>query len=70
MSSHKHHEHLERIKDAIHKTDKLDESQKKSSVKIIEEWYAEDLAFDALQNQLLKVSIFFEDLFGELGLTK
>jgi len=68
MSSHKNHEHLETIKNAIHTTDSLDESQKASSVKIIEEWYAEDLAMDTLKNKLLEVSIFFEELFGELGI--
>jgi len=67
MSSHKHHEHLERIRNAIHTTDSLDESQKKSSVKIIEEWYAEDLAMDTLKSKLLGISIFFEEVFEGLG---
>jgi len=68
MSSHKHREHLEKIKNTIHTTDKLDESQKSSSVKIIEEWYAEDLAMDTLKNKLLDISVFFEEVFSELGL--
>ena len=68
MSSHKHHEHLERIKDAIVQTKNLDESQKKQSVKIIEEWVKEDRAFGMLEEELIKVSIFFEELFSELGI--
>ncbi len=68
MSSHKHHEHLTHIKNAIHKTDKLDASQKSSSVKTIEEWYEEDKAIGTLRNELLKISIFFEEVFSELGI--
>ena len=68
MSSHKHHEHLTKIKNAIHKTDKLDASQKSSSVKTIEEWYKEDKAMGVLKNELLKISIFFEEVFSELGI--
>ena len=68
MSSHKHHEHLTKIKNAIHKTDKLDADQKSSSVKTIEEWYAEDRAMGTLKNELLKVSAFFEEVFSELGI--
>ncbi len=67
MSSHKHKAHLEQIKQSIHATDRLDEAQKSSSVKIIEEWYLEDKAMDALKSKLLNVSIFFEEIFSELG---
>ncbi len=67
MSSHKHKEHLEQIRQSIHTTDKLNEDQKSSSVKIIEEWYAEDKAMDTLKNKLVNVSVFFEELFLELG---
>ena len=70
MSAHKHKEHLERIKDAVIHTDKLDESQKSDSVKRIEEWIEEDKAFGTLQEELLNISEFFEVLFAELGLTK
>lgn len=68
MSSHKHKEHLQQIKEAISKTDQLDESQKSSSVKLVEEWYMEDRAMDTLKNKLLDVSLFFEEVFSELGL--
>ena len=68
MSAHKHKEHLEKIKDAIDKTDRLNEDEKSSSLKIVEEWYTEDMATDTLQNKLLDISIFFEEIFSELGL--
>ena len=68
MSSHKNKEHLEKIKDVISTTDQLDESQKSSSVKLVEEWYTEDKAIDTLKNELLEISIFFEEIFSELGL--
>ena len=70
MSSHKHREHLEKIKDAVVKSDKFDESQKSESVKRIEEWIAEDKAFGTLLEELLHVSEYFEVLFAELGLSR
>ena len=68
MSSHKHKEHLDKIKEAIHTTDKLNEQEKSSSVKIVEEWYTEDKAMNELQGKLFGISVFFEELFAELGL--
>ena len=68
MSSHKHHEHLEVIRNSIHTTSDLDESQKSESIKRIEEWVLEDRAFGTLKNELLKISLFFEEVFSELGI--
>ncbi len=70
MSAHKHREHLEKIKDAVVKSDTLDENQKSDSVKRIEEWVEEDKAFGTLKEELLNISEFFETLFAELGLSK
>ncbi|MEN4044864.1 MULTISPECIES: hypothetical protein [Sulfurimonas] len=70
MSAHKHKEHLEKIKDAVVNSDKLDESQKSDSVKRIEEWIEEDKAFGTLMEELLNISEYFEVLFAELGLSK
>ncbi len=70
MSAHKHKEHLEKIKDAVVNTNKLDENQKSDSVKRIEEWIEEDKAFGTLKEELLNISEFFEILFAELGLSK
>jgi len=65
MSSHKH---VEMIRESIQKTTKLDESQKSESMKRVEEWVIEDKAFGTLKEELIKVSIFFEEIFSELGI--
>ncbi len=70
MSAHKHREHLQRIKEAVTKSEKLDENQKSDSVKRIEEWVEEDKAFGLLKEELLNISEYFEVLFAEIGLTK
>jgi hypothetical protein len=65
MSSHKH---IEILKDKITKTSKLDDSQKSDSMKRIEEWVVEDRAFGILKDELIKISVFFEEVFSELGI--
>jgi len=65
MSSHKH---VEMIRESIKKTTKLDESQKSESMKRVEEWALEDRAFGTLKDELIKVSVFFEEIFSELGI--
>ncbi len=62
------HKHIETIKEHINKTTNLDEAQKSDSMKRIEEWVMEDRAFGTLQNELIKISTFFESLFAELGI--
>ena len=37
-------------------------------MKRVEQWYAEDRAFEALEGDLVKISQFFEGIFSELGL--
>jgi hypothetical protein len=70
MSTHKDKEHLEKIKDAISNSEKLNEEEKSDSVKRVEEWIVEDKAFGTLKEELLEVSEYFEILFAELGLSK
>ncbi len=65
MSSHKH---VEMIRESIKNTTKLDESQKSESMKRVEEWVLEDRAFGTLKDELIKVSVFFEEVFSELGI--
>jgi len=65
MSSHKH---VEMIQESIKKTTKLDESQKSESMKRVEEWVLEDRAFGTLKDELIKISVFFEEIFSELGI--
>ncbi len=49
-------------------SNKLSDSEKSSSVKIVEEWFREDKAMGTLKEELLKISLFFKDIFVELGL--
>ena len=67
MSSHKHHERLEQIKDAIAKAELSDE-EKSNAWKHIEEWYAEDKAFGTLYEKLAEISPKIEALMEEVGL--
>jgi len=67
MSSHKHHEHLERIKNTIH-TSNVSEKTKSDSVKHIEEWVAEDRAEGVLMEELVEKFAELKPLFAEVGL--
>jgi len=67
MSSHKHHEHLETIKERIAASEILDASEKSDGVKKVEEWIAEDKGFGLLYDELLKLSAKFEPILKELG---
>lgn len=68
MSSHKHLEKLESIKEAIAKSSTLSESEKSESMKRVEEWAMEDIAFGTLEDELFKISNYFRELFSELGI--
>lgn len=68
MPSHKHHEHLEKIKESIAASDTLSEQEKSDGVKKVEEWIAEDKGFGLLYDELAKLSAKFEPLLQELGL--
>ena len=68
MSSHKHHEHLEKIKEAIRNSRELSEEEKSNSLKHIEEWIEEDKATGALYEELLKLTEKFKPILAELGL--
>ena len=58
----------EQLKEAIIRTDKLNEEQKTQSVKHIEEWVTEDRAFGLIYDELIEVSEAFKEIFKELGL--
>lgn len=69
MPSHKHHEHLEKIKQHIVASDLLSEEEKSEGVKRIEAWIAEDKGFGLLYEELEKLSAKFDPLLKELGLS-
>ena len=68
MPSHKHHEHLAKIKENISASDVLSEQEKSDGVKKVEEWIAEDKGFGLLYDELVKLSAKFEPILQELGL--
>ena len=68
MAHHKHHEKLERLKEAIRNSDRLSEEEKNNALAHIEEWYEEDKAFGALIETLVEKFAALEPLFAELGL--
>jgi hypothetical protein len=68
MPHHKHHEKLEKLKEAIRSSDKLTEEQKSNALAHIEEWYEEDKAFGALIESLIEKFAELEPIFAELGL--
>jgi len=60
--------HLQRIKEALHSSNTLSESEKSASVKTVEEWAIEDKAMSLLTEQLLEISAKIKPLLAELGL--
>jgi hypothetical protein len=68
MPHHKHHEKLEKLKEAIRNSDKLTEEEKSNALAHIEEWYEEDKAFGLLIETLVEKFAALEPIFAELGL--
>jgi len=68
MSSHKNHEHLEKIKDAVINSKELSEYEKTNTIKHIEEWIAEDKADGILAEELIKIANGIKPILAELGL--
>lgn len=60
--------HLETIKENIDKSNTLSEDEKSDSMKRIEEWYAEDKAWETLMAELSEISSKVKTLLADLGL--
>ncbi|GEM_PF-762071 len=73
MPHHKHHEKLEKLKEAIKNSPDLTEEEKSNALAIIEEWYIEDLAdqevnlVEMLKAKLLELTAKLEPILAELG---
>ncbi|MRI57956.1 MAG: hypothetical protein C6H99_00440 [Epsilonproteobacteria bacterium] len=71
MPHHKHHEKLEKIKEAIQNNPDLSEEEKSQAMKLIEEWYIEDQAdqyfWTMVKEKLLEISAKIEPILAELG---
>jgi len=68
MMSKSNLKHLEAIKENIDKSDALTQEEKSNSFKHIEEWYAEDKAWDSLMAELSSLSPKIKAILAELGL--
>lgn len=60
--------HLETIKENIDKSAALSQDEKSDSMKRIEEWYAEDKAWEALMAELSELSPKVKSILADLGL--
>jgi hypothetical protein len=60
--------HLETIKENIDKSEALSQEEKSDSMKRIEEWYAEDRAWEALMAELSELSPKVKTILADLGL--
>ena len=68
MSSHKNHEHLNRIKDAVINSKELNEDEKTNTIKHIDEWLLEDKAEGLFIEELLDLTSAVKPILAELGL--
>ena len=67
MAHHKDHEKLERIKEAIARSD-LKEEEKSNALAHVEEWYAEDRGAGTLVEMLLERFATLKPILAEAGL--
>ena len=68
MSSHKHHEHLSKIKEAVVDSKVLNESEKSQTIQRLDEWIAEDKAEGIIYEELVELAAGIRPLLAELGL--
>ena len=68
MSSHKNHEHLTKIKDAVTKSKELSEDEKTNTIKHIDEWLLEDKAEGTFLEELIELASGMRPILVELGL--
>jgi len=68
MSSHKNHEHLNKIKDAVINSKELNEDEKTNTIKHIDEWLLEDKAEGLFIEELLDLTSAVKPILAELGL--
>ncbi len=68
MSSHKHHEHMQQIKERVTVAPELSEAEKSQTIKRLEEWVVEDKAEGIFYEELLEISQNIKPILAELGL--
>ncbi len=60
--------HLEKIKEAVQRTDTLSKEEKSLAVQKIEEWYVEDKGMGLLGEQLMQITKKINPILEEMGL--
>jgi len=68
MSSHKNHEHLTKIKDAVLNSNSINEDEKTDTIKRIDEWLLEERASGTFAEELLEIAPEIRAMLTELGL--
>ena len=68
MSTHKHKEHLVKIKDAVTNSSDLSSKEKTDTIKRIDEWLLEDKAEGVFLEELLELASGIRPILKELGL--
>ncbi len=61
-------EKVEKIKEAIKKSDKLSDEHKEKALSKVQEWYIEDKADGLLGKELLKITKEITPILEEIGL--
>lgn len=67
MSSHKHQEKLENIKNAIKVSGELSEDEKSQTIKHLDEWILEDKAEGVFYEELVSLASGVRPILKELG---
>jgi hypothetical protein len=68
VSTHKHDEHIQRIKSAVKETKHLNENEKSETIKRLEEWILEDKAEGIFYEELVTLANGMKEVLSELGL--
>jgi len=67
MSSHKNHENLEKIKNAIREAEHLSENEKSQTIQRIDEWITEGKAEGLFYEELLEITQGMKSILKDLG---
>jgi hypothetical protein len=67
MSTHKKHENLEKIKNAVHNAKHLNENEKSQTIQRIDEWIMEDKADGLFYEELLDITQGMKSILKDLG---
>ena len=67
MSSHKNHENLEKIKNAVNEAEHLNENEKSETIQRIDEWIMEDKADGLFYEELVDITQGMKSILKDLG---